>query len=118
MRLSDFKGEEAIDILASIMEPASIIMSDPDVQTMMSHKGNTYLKLASYILKEHKKEILDMYEPLTKESREEATPVKLIKLILDIVNDKEITSLFFSQSQDEALKSSGSATENTEDGLK
>lgn len=118
MRLSDFKGEEAIEILAEIMEPASIIMGDPDVQRMLSQKGNSYLKIASFILKGHKKEILDMYEPLTKESRDEATPVKMIKLIMDIINDPEITSLFPSQSQDEALKSSGSAMENTEDGLK
>ena len=118
MKLSDFKGEEAIEVLADIMEPASVIMSDPDVQRMITHKGNSYLKIASYILKEHPKDILNMYEPLTKESKEEATPPKLIRLILDIINDEELRSLFSSQSPDEALKSSGSATENTEDGLK
>lgn len=118
MKLSDFRGEEAIEVLADIMEPASVIMSDPDVQRMMTHKGNSYIKIASYILREHPKDILNMYEPLTKESKEEATPPKLIRLILDIINDEELRSLFPSQGQDEALKSSGSATENTEDGLK
>ena len=118
MKLSDFKGEEAIEILADIMEPASIIMGDEAVQRMLTQKGNSYMKVASYILKEYKKEILDMYEPLTKESRGEATPVKLIKVIVDILNDPELTSLFTSQGQEEALKSSGSATENTEDGLR
>ena len=36
MKLSDFKGEGAIEILADIMEPASIIMGDEAVQRMLT----------------------------------------------------------------------------------
>ncbi len=114
MRLTDFKGEEAIDVLAEIMLPFSVIINDEEFQKRF--KANIpRLEMASFVLKEHKKEILDMYEPLTKESRNEATPTKLIQLILDIVNDPELRSLFTSQGQTEALRPSGSATENTEE---
>lgn len=116
MKLSDFKGDEAIEVLADIMEPAVAIITDPEIRKM-SEDSNRW-QIAMYMLKEHKDSILDMYEPLTRESREEATIPKLARLAMDIVFDKELTSLFSSQSQDGALKSSGSATENTEDGLK
>ena len=118
MKLSDFKGEEAIEVLADIIAPASEIVSDGEFQRMCSTSGVPYMKIVSYVLKEHKKSILDMYEPLMQESREKATPTKLVRLVLDIAQDPEITSLFFSQGQQEALTSSGSVTENTGDGLK
>lgn len=115
MRLTDFKGEEAIDVLAEIMLPFSVIINDEEFQKRFKAKGVSRMETASYVLKEHKKEILDIYEPLTREKREEATPTKLIQLILDIINDPELRSLFISQGQQEALKTSGSVTENTKE---
>lgn len=118
MKLSDFKGEEAIEVLADIIAPASEIISDKEFQRMISTQGIPYMRIVSYILKEHKKSILDMYEPLMQESREEATPTKLIKLVMDMAQDADLTSLFSSQSPEEALTSSGSAMETIGDGLK
>lgn len=118
MKLTDFKGNEAVEVLADVMEPVSVIVSDKEFQTLIKTKGTPIMKVVSYILKNFSNEVLDMYEPLTKEKREEATPTKLIQLILDISNDPELSSLFTSQGQQEALTPSGSATENTEDGLK
>ena len=112
MRLSDFKGEKAVDILADMMNPASVIFKDEEVKKMFT-KGSTYMDIGGYILKDHKSEILDIYEILMHEPKENANPIKLIQLVMDIIEDDELTSLFTSQSQ---LMSSGSATENTEDG--
>ena len=116
MRFSDFKGEEAVDVLADIMLPASDIITDEEFKKMCRTAGIPYIKLAGYILKEHKSAVLDMYEPLMREPKAEATPVKLVQLIMDIVQDPDLSNLFFSQGQSEALKSSGSAMESTEDG--
>lgn len=116
MKLSDFKGEEAVEVLADIMAPASDIVADKEFQRMCATAGIPYMKIVAYILKEHKGAILDMYEPLMKEPKTEATPVKLIQLVMDIVQDPELSNLFFSQGQNEALKPSGSAMENTRDG--
>ena len=134
MKLSDFKGEQAIDVLAQIMTPASHIISDEKFKKMVKD-GNTYLAIAVYILQNHKEDILDMYEPLTQEDKTEATPiklvgmimdivqdtalnVKLVGMIMDIVQDTALNDLFTSQGQNGTSTPSGSAMENTVDGLK
>lgn len=116
MKLTDFKGNDAVEVLADIMLPVSTIVSDEEFQRRLKTKGTPIMQIVSYILKAHPDEVLDMYEPLTKEKREEATPTKLIQLVLDIANDPELSSLFFSQEQTGVSIPSGSATESTEDG--
>lgn len=116
MKLSDFKGTDAIDVLADIMQPASEIISDPELKNMLSVKGTSYMAIAVYVLKNHKEVVLGIYETLTKEKKEEATPAKILQLLMDLIDDPELNQLFFSQGQQEALKSSGSVMANTEDG--
>lgn len=116
MKLTDFKGNEAVEVLADVMLPMSKIIGDEEFQKLAKTKGTPIMQVVSYILKNFSDEVLDMYEPLTREKKEEATPIKLIRLVLDIANDPDMSSLFISQGQIEALTPSGSATENTEDG--
>ena len=40
MKLSEFKGEEALDVLADIFEPLSVIFTDDEVQAL-SKTGST-----------------------------------------------------------------------------
>lgn len=115
MKLTDFKGTEAIDVLAKIITPISVIVNDAEFQRLIKTKGSPIMNVIKYILNTFPDEILDIYEPLTKEKREDATPIKLIQLLADIANDPELSALFFSQSQTEDLNASGSATENTEE---
>jgi len=116
VKLTDFKGNDAVEVLADIMLPVSTIVSDEGFKNLVHTKGTPIMKLVSYILKKFPDEVLDMYEPLTREKREEATPTKLIHLVMDIASDPELSSLFFSQEQTMEQTSSGSATESTEDG--
>ena len=116
MKLSDFKGEKAVEVLADIMIPASEIITDAELKKMVTKAGTPYMKVAGYIFKQHSTAVLDMYEPLMQESRDKATPTKLIQLVMDIVQDPDLSNLFFSQGQSEALKSTGSAMESTEAG--
>ena len=118
MKLSDFKGEKAIEVLADIMIPVSGIISDEEVKKMLTAKGIPYMQVVGYILKNHASKVLDMYEALMQEPKEKATPVKLTQMVIDIFADPELNSLFTSQSQDEALTPFGSVMANTEDGLK
>lgn len=114
MKISDFKGNEAIEILADIMMPISAIVNDDEFKSQIA-KREPLMNTVTYILKNHADDVLDMYEPLTKEKREEATPTKIIKLLVDIANDPDISGLFFSQGQTEDATSSGSAMESTEE---
>lgn len=115
MKLTEFKGKDAVEVLADIMMPMSNIISDEEFKSLMKTKGTPIMRVVAFILKKHTDDVLDMYEPLTNEKREEATPTKLIQLVLDIANDEELRSLFFSQAQTEGLTPFGSAMENIEE---
>lgn len=108
MKLSDFKGDEALEIMADVIEPASEIINDEETKKLRTNKA----KLAQHILKNHKAEVLKIYEVLYKEKGSEATPITLLKMVMEILNDKELLSLFTSQGQSEDQERSGSVTGN------
>lgn len=114
MKVSEIKGDNALDVLADIMEPAAEIMTDKQVVTEL-RSGNK-IKGISLILKNHKKSIttilavLDGEDPETYQPTVATLPIKL----LEIINDPDLSMLFISQSQNEIKTSSGSVTENTE----
>lgn len=99
MKLSDIKGEAAIDALADLMEPAASIFADENIQRSI-RSGEPKLLLAKKLLKLHKKEvikilaILDGEDPATYEPTLLSLPVKL----LEILNDPDLADLFTSQS--------------------
>ena len=121
MRLSDYKGEEALDVLADIIEPLASILTDEEIQEMSKKKpappSIAFIKPA---IKNHKKELIQILARLENEPVEEyEAKVNLLTLpaqILDIINDPEIQKLFHSQekSQITSLASSSPAMENTE----
>lgn len=116
MKLSDFKGEDAIDVLADLMQPAVAIATDESIQEAYQKKDVG--DLFSFIMKKYKTEVLNIYGILTKENPKEATPIKLLNMFSDIMQDEELKSLFFSQGQNPQDTHSGSVTENTEENEK
>ena len=121
MRLSDYKGEEALDVLADIIEPLTYILSDDEIQQLQkSEVPQPIIKFVKPAIKNHKKELIQILARLNNEAPEEyEQKVNLITLpmqVLELINDPEIQSLFQSQSQIQLtpLASSGSVTENTE----
>lgn len=113
MKLSDFRGEEAVEVLADLMTPITNIINDPKVKTMVKG-GEVRLKIAEYLLKEHSKDILAMYCILNRTTEDTATPVALTQTVLEVMNDKELLDLFTSQARNTDNEYSGSVTENTE----
>lgn len=107
-KLSDYKGEDAIEVLADIIEPFAIIMADSDIQKMAKEAAEkkkavqpiSYIKVA---LKNHKHEVLEILARIQDMPVEEyAKTVNVITLpmeILAIVNDEAIKSLFTSHRQ-------------------
>lgn len=112
MKLSDIKGDEAFEVLADLIDPASAIMADKEVET--SFRSEPRLAFIKLLLKKHSKEITEILAILDRKPVEEyevnlvALPVK----VMELLNDPELEGLFQSQGQTET--SSGSATENTE----
>ena len=123
MRLSDFKGEEALDVLADIIEPLTLILADSEIQKLAkSGEKVPPIKYVKPAIKNHKKEIIEVLARLDNKSVEEYSKtmnlLTLPKQVLDLISDPEVQSLFHSQEgcQVTQLASSSPATATTEAG--
>ena len=114
MKLSEYQGEAALDILADLIEPAGEIMSDKEIGEVF--KENRF-KAIGLAIKNHKKAVMQILAALDGVPVEEykcnvfSLPVK----ILELLNDPEMIQLFQYQGQTGDANSSGSASENTEE---
>lgn len=118
MKLSEYKGEEALDVLAELIEPAAEIMSDTEIVEMVRNKVPK-IKIIKPMLKNHKKSIIEIMAILDGEDVEEYTGkvnlLTLPKKLLEILNDPEVMSLFTLQGQNTEETNFGSASESIED---
>lgn len=102
MKLSEFKDEEAFEVFAKLMEPASKLIADKQIQAVFT--GNLpKLKAVEIACKKYPKAcmallaILDRQEPKEYHISLPEIPVKL----LDVLNDPALLDLFTQQSQTE-----------------
>ena len=114
MKLSEYHGEAALDILADLIEPAGEIMSDKEIGDVF--KENRF-KAIGLAIKNHKKAVMQILATMDGVPVDEykcnvfSLPVK----ILELLNDPEMIQLFQYQGQTGDANSSGSASENTEE---
>lgn len=119
MKLSDYKGEDALELLANIIEPAMEIFSDKRISEAAKSKMARGA-LVKMILKNHKKSILEIMayidgeDPTTYNPGVFTIPVRLLELF----NDEEFTELFHSLGQKSSDQLSGPATEATQESEK
>jgi hypothetical protein len=112
MKLSEIKGEKALDMWVDLIDPISAIISDKEVEK--AYKSGQKLQAIKTAIKSHKKEvvtilaIIDGEDPETYEPSAIAIPVKLA----EIFNDPAVSDLFISQEQMMDVTSFGPATEN------
>lgn len=115
-RLSDYKGEEAIELWANLLDPFVAIVGDKEIIKIIRSRMPK-LEIAKAILKNYKKEAEQIL--LTVDD----TPldgfnimVRLIDILTEFTENKTMMSFFESQAEDKKQrKSSGSATANTEE---
>jgi hypothetical protein len=119
MRLSEFKGEEALDVLADIIEPITMIMTDKEIYELAKNQAQP-IQYISPMIKNHKPELIQILARLDNKTVEEynktLTLISLPKQILEMINDPEVQNLFQLQEENPAIPSASSspATENTE----
>lgn len=117
MRLSDFENEKALDALADLLDPLSVILTDEEIKKLYNAKASK-LKIVQALLRSHSKEVIHVLAILDDVPVEEyrvnllTLPIKLMQLL----NDPEIQEVFTSQGQKNTETSSGSAMETIEDG--
>lgn len=115
MKLSEYKGEEALDLLADIIEPVAEIASDENVRKV-ADKGNR-LEIVKVIIKDHKKSLIEIMAAIDKTPVEEykvnilTLPIKL----LEILNDKDLWGFFTSADPTTELDAFIDSVENIED---
>ena len=113
MKLSEYQGEAALELLADLIEPAGEIMSDKQIGDIF--KENRF-KAIGLAIKNHKKAVMQIMAAMDGVPVDEykcnvfSLPVK----ILELLNDPDLIQLFTYQGQTGDAKSSGSVSENTE----
>lgn len=101
MKLSEIKGDRALEVIADIMEPITNLISDPETKKALKNNGKEpVVKILPKIIKTHKDDIYKMLAILdgvtVEEYAKSANMVKIINDFTDIVMDESIQSLFTS----------------------
>lgn len=115
MKLSEYKDEAALELLADLIEPAAEIMADKELAKMLK-EGKAGLKAVSYAIKNHKEAVMQILALLEGVPVEEyhCNVLTLPAKLLEILNDKELMQLFTLQGQTMEATLSASVLENTE----
>ena len=114
MKLSEYQGEAALDILADLIEPAGEIMSDKEIGEVFKKDRFKAIGLA---IKNHKRAVMQILATMDGVPVEEykCNVFTLPAKILELLNDPDLIQLFTYQGQTGDANSSGSASENAEE---
>ena len=113
----ELTNEESLELFADLVEPVGEILFDEEVRKALT--DNNALKAIRIAIKRHKRRIVETMALI------DGIPVDeykvnvwtLPKKIMELVNTPEFSELFMSAGQTNAVDVSGSATENTGDGV-
>lgn len=83
-KLSDYKGEDAIELWADLVEPLAVILSDEEVSKAFQNKS--ILEIAKQILKTHAKESSEI---LLRIDPSELNGLNVIVRFVDLLNELE-----------------------------
>ena len=94
-KLSEIKGEEALDVLAEIIEPAAEIFTDEAVKKALT-EGKKKLEAVKVVLKNHKKAVIAVMAALEGVAVKEYQPplLALPTMLMEVLNDPELQKLF------------------------
>lgn len=111
MRLSEFKDEKAIKVVADLMVPLGDIATDPECRPK---NGENRLAFATKLLSNHSKEVMNILAILDDKDPKSyhCTAASVLKDVMEMITDPELMELFGFQSKTSG--SSGSASETTE----
>lgn len=110
MKLSELKGEAALDVLAELIEPAVEIMQDKELKAALEAKEMAKgIKIA---IKNHKKAVIHMMAIVDGEDPETYQPgvLDLPVKLLNLLNDPDVMGLFRLPQGQENQFGSGSIT--------
>ena len=111
MRLSEFKDEKAIEVVADLLVPIGNIVANP---ANKEAKDSGVIALASAMLKNNAKDAKEILAILADKPIESytCTAATVLKDMLNVLSDPDLLELFGLQSQ--TSTSAGSALTNSE----
>lgn len=117
MKISDFKGENAIEFIGDIIEPVSKIFSDEIVRGFFSKNADNKSAIVKHICKEYATEAIEVLAAMQGITPEEyeGNPFTIMMQVFEIMNDPDLLSVFTLSEQKTASTSFGSASTNSED---
>lgn len=115
-RLSDYKGDEAIELWSDLISPISKIMQDKKAQTVFKDKDKSMLEKASEVISLHKEEAEAVI------LRIDPTPInglnlitRVLEFLVEIETSEDLKPFFALAGQGKTESaSSGSAMASTE----
>ena len=115
-KLSEFRDEEALELLADLLQPLSQIASDSSFRTAWKSGAKVY-DVAKLLIKGHKSEVMDIMASLEGVPREEfhCNVLTLPMMLVSILNDEDFMAFFASAGQSILTDNSGSVTEIIEE---
>lgn len=116
-RLSDYKGDEAIELWADLLDPLTEILTDPEVASV-TKQGLPPIVIAKTILKKHKIAAADILLRIDPEPLDGINIVmRLVNILVEVGERSELKSFFGYAAQERMeSESTGSVTEITEVG--
>lgn len=112
MKLSDYKNEDALDLLADLIDPVSDIMTDAELRKVAESADK--MAIAKYVLKNKQKQVVEILARMDGKTPKtySATITEMFAQIMDVLNDKVMFDFFAAQAQKLNGASSGPVTEN------
>lgn len=114
-KLSDYKGDEAIDLWADLLDSLTVIFTDIEVRKVIA-SGKSKLDIARVVLKLHKKESMDIITRIDPQPVDGLNIIsRLVGVIGEIGESEEIKSFFgYAEEVKKGKESSGLHMVNTE----
>lgn len=99
MKLSEYKNEQALEVLGKILDPVAVILANPKIKA--AYQDGSQLEFVKALLSEHPHEIITILAILdnTPVDQYEVSLTTLPKKVLEILNDEELQDFFGSQVQ-------------------
>jgi len=107
MKLSDIKGERAIEVIADLIEPIANIATDKDCAGLFSVKPvkgedknvtatKHLVKKVPLLLRTHKRDVIQIIATLDGKSVDEMNMFSIARALIGVVQDEALIELFTS----------------------
>lgn len=99
-KILDARGEEALDVLADLLDPVTEIATDPEISGMMQTGGSaTVAQLAAAVLRRHKSAVMQIMAiddgKTAEEERGLLSAVTIPARLLRLLSNESVKELFF-----------------------